>query len=217
MARRRRVVGGVLVALCGLIVLLALGHQPILRLVAAALVVEDPLEPADAIVVVAGGTPSREALAATLFREGWAPRLIISRAFTPAQVRELNALGVRPLDLQGESRLALEKYGVAPNRIIALGAPVKTTEPELRLVHQVARADGYRRVILVTSPPHTRRVKLIWSRENRESRIDGIVAAAPNEDFAVDGWWRQRRAAEALLHEYLGLLAIYLRVSPLMH
>jgi hypothetical protein len=29
----------------------------------------------------------------------------------------------------------------------------------------------------------------------------------------VDGWWRHRRMAEGVLHEYLGLLAIYLGVS----
>ena len=155
-------------------------------------------------------------MAATLFREGWAPRVIISRPFTTQQVRELNALGVRPLDLEGEARLTLEKYGVPPDRITSLAVPVTTTEPELRLVHQAARADGYRRVILVTSPPHTRRVQLIWSRESRGSHIEGLVAAAPNDDFAVDGWWRRRRAAEAVLHEYLGLLAIYLGISPLM-
>ena len=93
MSRRRRFVGSVLIALCGLTLLVALSHRPLLRLVGAALVVEDHLERADAIVVVAGGTPSREAMAATLFREGWAPRVIISRPFTTQQVRELNALG----------------------------------------------------------------------------------------------------------------------------
>jgi uncharacterized SAM-binding protein YcdF (DUF218 family) len=215
MRRERRFLAGALLGLCAL-TLLAACHRPLLRLVGAALVVEDPPQHADAIVVVAGGTPSREAVAATLFRQGWAPRVIISRAVTTPAVRELIALGVRPLDLQGESRLALEKYGVAPDRIVSLGVPVTTTEPELAVVRDVARAERYRRVILVTSPPHARRVRLIWSREGTADHIEGLVVAAPNIEFAVDGWWRRRRAAEALLHEYLGLLAIYLGISSLM-
>lgn len=215
MRRARRFLTAALLGLCALIVLAAC-HQPLLRLVGAALVVEDPPQHADAIVVVAGGTPSREAVAATLFRQGWAPRVIISRAVTGPAVRELIALGVRPLDLQGESRLALEKYGVPPDRIVSLGVLVTTTEPELAVVREVARAERYRRVILVTSPPHARRVKLIWSREGGAGHVEGLVATAPNVEFAVDGWWRRRRAAEALLHEYLGLLAIYLGISSLM-
>jgi len=216
MSGRRRWVASVLIAVVTLTVLIIVFHRPLLKQVAAALVVEDRLEHSDAIVVVAGGTPSRETTAATLFREGWAPRVIISRPAITSSIQELMALGLRPLDLQGESRLTLSKYGVPVDRITAIGTAAKTTEPELRLVHETARADGYRRVILVTWPQHTRRVKVIWSRESRASGIEGIVLAAPTDEFAVDDWWRRRRLAENLLHEYLGLMALYLGISPLM-
>jgi uncharacterized SAM-binding protein YcdF (DUF218 family) len=213
MSRRRRAVSGVLTALVLLGAAAVLAHGPILRSVGRALVVEDPLGRADAIVVVAGGTPSREAAAAALFREGWAPRIILSNQFTPERVRELIALGIRRVDLQGEARLALEKHGVPAAAIVALGEPVRITETELRLVRETAQARGYRRVILVTSPLHTRRVRLIWAREAR-GQIEGLVVGARRgEEFAVDGWWRHRRMAEGVLHEYLGLLAIYLGVS----
>ena len=208
--------GRLVIALLILAVLVGLLHRPVLRLAATGLVVEDPLQRADAIVVLAGGTPSREAMAAALFREGWAPRVVISQQFPSSSIRELNTLGVRPLDQQGESRAALQKYGVPPNRIVALAAPARTTETELHLDHQAALADGYRRVILVTSPPHTRRVKLIWWRQSRASHLEAIVRAAENEDFTTEEWWRKRRAAEILLHEYLGILAILLGVSSLM-
>ncbi len=212
MSRRRRAVSGVLAALVLLGAAAVLAYGPLLRLVGRALVVEDPLERADAIVVVAGGTPSREAAAAALFREGWAPRVLLSNQFTPERVRELIALGIRRADLQGEARLALEKYGVPAGAIVVLGEPVRITETELRAVREAAQARGYRRLILVTSPQHTRRARLIWARE-AGGRIEGLVVSAGGDEFAVDGWWRQRRMAEAVLHEYLGLLAIYLGAS----
>jgi uncharacterized SAM-binding protein YcdF (DUF218 family) len=211
----RNLRGRLFIALLTLAVLLGLLHRPVMRLAASVLVVEDALR-ADAIVVLAGGTPLREAMAAALFREGWAPRVVISQQFPTASIRELNALGVRPLDQQGESRAALQKYGVPPDRIVALTAPARTTETELHLDHQAALADGYHRVILVTSPPHTRRVKLIWSRQSRASHLEAIVRAAESDDFATEEWWRKRRAAEILLHEYLGILAFLLGVSSLM-
>jgi uncharacterized SAM-binding protein YcdF (DUF218 family) len=213
--RRRALLGAALGALT-LAALALVFHRPLLQGVAALLVVEDPLRKADAIVVVAGGTPTREAAAAALYRDGWAPRVVVSRHQTPDRIQALIALGVRPLDYQGEARLALIKYGVPPAAILLLTEPVKITETELRTVHQAARAHGFRRLLLVTSPHHTRRVKAIWAREARGD-VEGLVRPVAEEAPLLGGWWRQRRMAEAVLHEYLGLAAIYLGLSRLMN
>ena len=57
-------------------------------------------------------------------------------------------------------------------------------------------------------------MKLIWSRQ-APGGPEGIVVPA-REDFPFDDWWRRRRAAESVLHEYLGLLAIALGISHLL-
>jgi uncharacterized SAM-binding protein YcdF (DUF218 family) len=200
------------ISAAALVILAAAAHRPALRLIGQALVVEDTLAPADAVVVVAGGIPSSETTAAGLYVRGLAPLVVLSNDFTPARVRELIALGARRLDYQGESRLVLQAHGVPPDAIMALAVPVKSTEAELRLVAEAARARGWRRIILVTSPHHSRRVKLVWTRESPAS-VEGLIALAKEGDFADDGWWRKRRQAEAVLHEYLGLAVIYLGVS----
>ena len=186
-----------------------------LTLVGRGLVVDDQPGPSDAIVVLAGGTPEREAAAAALFRQGWAPRVIVSRPALPDNVRELVSLGVRPLDLRGEAVLALAKYGVPPGHVVALDEPVSNTEAELARVHEFARAHGYRRVILVTSVFHTRRVSMVWSRAGSE-RIASLVMPTSSGAVAATGWWRKRRVAEAVLHEYLGIIVLVLGVSPLL-
>ena len=213
-ARLRLVVAGLLAA--ALVILAVAALQPALRLVGRALVVEDALAASDAVVIVAGGIPAREATAAALYRRGWAPLVVLSNDFTPDRVRELITLGVRRLDYQGESRLVLEKHGVPPGAIVALPVPVKTTEAELKLVAEAARARGWRRVILVTSPQHSRRAKLVWTRET-SGGIEGLVVLAKEDDFPGDGWWWKRRQAENVLHEYLGLAAIYLGVSKYLN
>jgi uncharacterized SAM-binding protein YcdF (DUF218 family) len=210
MATRRPLVGAI-VALAALAVGLAAFHSPILRSVGAWLHVEGRPERADAIVVLAGGTPWREATAAELWKQGWAPRIIISKPFERPELDEMLRLGIRQLDLQGEARLALEKYGVPANRIVAIRETSRTTEPELRLVYDAVKPLDYRRLIFVTSPEHTRRVRLIWSRQ-APAGPQGIVVAA-REEFPFGDWWRRRRAAESVLHEYLGLLAIALGIS----
>jgi uncharacterized SAM-binding protein YcdF (DUF218 family) len=206
---------GLVVAALVLVALAVFAHGPALRLIGRALVVDDPVAKADAIVVVAGGTPSREETAATLFREGFAPDVVLSNPFTPARVRHLITMGARRLDYQGEARVVLEHRGVPAKAIVALPQPVKTTEAELKVVGELARSRGWRRVILVTSPQHSRRVKLVWSRQAPPD-IQSILRVVQDDDFLDGDWWRKRREAEAVLHEYLGLAAIYLGISHLL-
>ncbi len=212
--RRRRLLG-----IVALVLLLAVTgwalHKPVLRAVANALIVEDALADADALVVVAGGAPFRERAVADLFKQGWAPRVIVSRPVNPAPVAALVEMGVRPLDLQGESRAALLHFGVPAAALVTINQTAQVTEDELALVRQEARSRGWRRLILVSSPEHTRRVKTIWYRRGTNG-VEAIVRATPYGHFPRDGWWRERRMAERVLHEYLGLSALYLGVSGWM-
>jgi hypothetical protein len=150
-----------------------------------------------------------------LFRAGWAPRVLVSRQFVPGRVQRLIDMGIRRLDFQGESVAALERYGVPRDAIVTLDQPVEITETELRAVATLARDRGWRRLILVTTPFHARRVQLIWRRESGGT-IEGRLATVPDECAGEDAWWRRRRCSEAVLHEYLGLLALYLHISSLM-
>ena len=214
MTKRARVLAA-LVLVLALSALAVLVHRPLLRAAGHALVVEDPPGRADAIVVVAGSTPSREDRAAALFREGWAPRVLVSRQAVPGRVQRLLEMGIRPLDFQGESVRALELFGVPRSAIIPLPEAVEITETELRGVVAEARTHGWRRVMLVTTASHARRVKVIWGRE-AGSAVEAGIAVVHDECSAEDGWWRRRRCSEAVLHEYLGLLALYLHISSLM-
>ena len=189
-------------------------HAPVLRWLASNLSIEDALAEADAIVVVAGGTPFRERGAADLYRQGWAPRVLISRPTNPETVEALVALEVRPLDLQAESRQALLRFGVPAGALVVMTEPVRITEDELALVKREAQARGWRRVILVSTPEHTRRVKTIWYRGGNGD-VEAIVRGTPY-GRPEGPWWRSRRQAEAVLHEYLGLAAIYLGISRWM-
>jgi uncharacterized SAM-binding protein YcdF (DUF218 family) len=208
---RRRLLG-----IAAVIVILAVAgwaiHEPVLRAVAGALVVEDPLADADALVVVAGDAPFREQAAADLFKQGWAPRVIISHPANPASVAALLEMGVRRLDIQGESQAALIRFGVPAAALVTVEQTAQITEDELALVRQEARAHGWRRLILVSSPEHTRRVKTIWYWRG-SGGVEAIVRASPYGRFSRDGWWRDRRMAERVLHEYLGLAALYMGIS----
>ena len=202
----------VVVALLGAAVV---AHRPLLRAAGHALVVPESTGRADAIVVVAGGTPTREARAAELYRAGEAPLVVVSRQSLPERVQTLITMGVRPLDFQGEAVAVLLKFGVPREALVTLDQPVEITEAELRGVVAAAKARGWHRVTLVTNAFHSRRVRLIWSRQ-AAGAVDASIAVVDDECSGQDGWWRYRRCSEAVLHEYLGLLALYLNISSMM-
>ena len=93
----------------------------------AALIVSDTPRRSDAIVVVAGGTPPREARAAELYRAGVAPLVVVSRQSLPGRVQTLIAMGIRPLDFQGEAVAVLLKFGVPREAVVTLDQSVEIT------------------------------------------------------------------------------------------
>ena len=181
-----------------------------LPLVGLSLVVADALAPSDAIVVLAGGTPARELGAAALYHARLAPLVIVARPH--------DIIGAIPRQLAGmvteqeESARVLRHVRVPDGAIVRIADVADNTEQELVLDFQLARSRGFRRVILVTSPEHTRRVKIIWRRF--DDRVQGLVYPTPWERFPAARWWRSRRALERTAHEVFGLLNLSLG-SPL--
>ena len=94
---------------------------------------------ADALVVLGGGLGERAARAAELFRQGVAPRIIVSGASDcTINMQVLTNAGVPASAIQLESRS-------------------KTTRENAEFCVSLLRADGVRRAIIVTSWYHSRR------------------------------------------------------------
>jgi len=173
-----------------------------LRGLGAALVVAEPLKPADAIFVLDGGTPTRELEAAALYRQGYAPRIVVTRARDPIP-RARKASGDLPP--QEHAVQILRNLGVPETAIVRLTEEVENTLQELTADFAYARAHGIRRAILVTSPNHTRRVRVIWSHRY-ESTLPAIVRPTSWEPYDTERWWQSRRSLEETIHEALGIV-----------
>ncbi len=189
---------GLLLAALALGVVAVLGAQAI----GLYLVVADPVDAADAIFVLEGGTPSRELEAAALYRRGLAPRVVLTLARDPIAVARRLAGEPPPQERAG---LALRHAGVPAPAIVKLDRMVDNTAQELAVDFDYARAQGLRRVILVTSPPHTRRVRVIWDSQY-QSRLPARVVPTTYETFDARHWWRARHTLEDGLHELIGIV-----------
>lgn len=167
------------------------------------LVREDPLAPADAIVVLSGGMPYRAEGAADLYRGKYAPEVWITTPESP--VRHLSEMGIRFVGEEDYSRQVLIQEGIPADAVRILPDQIINTEEEIdEIVHEM-RVLAKHRVIIVTSAPHTRRVRTLWSRI-APSNETAFIEAASEDPFDADHWWRNTRDTYAVVREFMGLM-----------
>ena len=175
------------------------------------LVVDEPLARSDVIFVTDGKTPERELEGAALFQEGWAPRVALTRPRDQV-AEDVRRLAGEPLP-QERGALILRRRGVPEAAIVRLERIVENTREELQADFDYARAHGFRRVIIVSSPYHTRRIRMIWS-SRFDAEVPAIVRVTRYEPVDPARWWRSRRSLEEISHEVFGITN-FLLGSPL--
>ena len=167
------------------------------------LVVEDPLGKARAIAVLSGRMPVRALEAAKLYRQGYAPEVWLTRTSEPGE--SLKAMGI---PFEGEevySARVLIHEGVPEGAIHVLEPPIVNTADEVRVISKALEREQDRSVILVTTKPHTRRVRLLW-RKLAPGECHAIVRAAAGDPFDPHHWWRSTGDALDVVREVLGLM-----------
>lgn len=194
--RTRRILFGLAgVALLGATVfLLCLGRW---------LVEEDPLEKAQAIVVLSGRMPLRAMEAAKLYRNGYAPKVWLTRPTEPGAA--LEAMGIPYVGEDFYNSRVLMHQGVPEDAIRVLQPPILNTADELSAVSAALGEERLSRVIIVTSKVHTRRVRILWHRI-AAGRGQALVRAAAADPFEPGRWWRTTGDALDVVREFLGIL-----------
>jgi len=169
------------------------------------LVVNDTLQPARAIVVLAGRIPYRAMEAAEIHRQGWAPEVWLFRDDPRGADEAFASLGIHHVTEEEYNQQVLERLGVPKMAIRLLDPPATNTENEFELLREELRRQGGDRVILVTSPVHTRRVKAIW-RIVVGNQPQAIVRHDTGEPTDPEHWWRATGDVQDVVHEILGLI-----------
>lgn len=173
------------------------------------LIIQDPLQTADAIVVLGGNLPFRSQEAASLYRQGWASQVWITAPESAAETEAIKNLGLSSVPEQQLSRRVLEHFGVPANAIRTLSAEAVNTVYEMQLVSHELHATGRHRVILVTSKAHTRRVRAAWKALAAPGQ-QCVVRHIDRDVFDANHWWRSDRDRQIVAHEAGGLLYLWL-------
>jgi len=160
---------------------------------ASFLLVDEDLKQSDVVVALGGGS-ERAVHAAELCLNGLAPRIIMTGCGSSAGKM---------------AQLASDK-GVAPQDIIIEGKARSTYENAL-FSREIILMEGCRSAIIVTSPYHTRRTKLVFDRVFKDTNVKLLYSAAPGSGFNVDGSCSAANDRRLVRREYLKLVYYWFR------
>ena len=195
------------ICLAALVVALA-AFACFLPLAGRFLVRQDAMESADAIFVLAGGRVDRWLEGVELYRERIAPAVVLSPGLITKAEYDLRARGVRYPAEAELARDAMLQLGVPADAIRILSGTVDNTAHEAEALHRLARESGWRTVVIVTSPYHTRRTGFAFRRELRDSGVRVLVRGSRFDESDPPHWWRHRADIRFVTSE-LQKLALY--------
>ncbi len=193
---------------CGLFLLAvfvatAIGAALGLRYAADWLGVADQPQKADAILVL-GGSLTRPFEAADLYRREFARKIYISAPVRERQYRILDEAGIPYPREEEVAREVLLKKGVPASAIELLGKNLVSTAAEAQAARALF-AGRAPRLLVVTSPYHLRRARMIFSDALPAARIRML---ATSYDPLPSSWWKDQSAARNVLLE-LAKIAYY--------
>lgn len=172
------------------VALVFFGHPFLLDKAGRLLYKKDALKPADVIVVLSGEDNERVEYGAYLFREKWAKKNRIIMAGGPAAWKYSWA------SLMKEHA---EYIGI-PGKYILLEDKSRTTEEDAKYTREILWKYGYKSIILVTSPYHSKRAFTIFQKVMGND-IEVISAPVENSWFKFKEWWKRRRDRSMVLSE----------------
>ncbi|HWZ97460.1 MAG TPA: YdcF family protein [Candidatus Dormibacteraeota bacterium] len=193
--------GGITAKLIGLLcfalvlVTIYLVRHPLLRFAGESLVVEDPLQKSDAILVLSTDNfyADRATRSAEIYRQGLAPVVIAS--------------GERLRPYAGIAELMehdLIERGVPKEKIVRFPHDADNTREEAEALAKLATEKKWKSVIVVTSNYHTRRARLIFGKIF-PGNISVNVAGARDGDFDTEHWFEKRKSVKLFVREIVGM------------
>lgn len=187
-------------------------HTSLVWILAQPLAIADEPRKADAIVVLGGGVgesgkvgqgyEERVAFAAGLYKEGYARRIVFSSGYTfiLKETLVMQALA--------------ESLGV-PRDAIILETNASNTYEHVRLIGKMAERNGWRDILLLSSPYHMRRVSLTFHKDAPGLHV--VYTPVPNGTFYAHGGGGlfghaiSVQQITGIAHEYIGIAYYWLK------
>ncbi len=166
------------------------------------LIVQDKLEPADVILVLAGdASGERVAEGVKLYKQGYAKKMLMSGG----------SLAWKLTSAEWMKKQALAS-GV-PAKAILLEERSESTIENAKFTLPIVKKHRFKSIILVTSPTHSRRALRVFKKEQSREGIKLIShpVPLPESQFRIPDWWKRHEDTQAVMREYIAMVYYFLK------
>lgn len=154
---------------------------------------------ADLIFALGGDNGGRVNGVLDLYRKGFAPKVMVG------------AEGINPKTrtayLSWQARYMVD--GGVPEQALLLDRQSMNSWQEALNTLRVMQSMKMQRVLVVSDPPHMRRLSWVWDKVFAGSGKEFVLVASEMEEWDAGHWWRSASTAQFVFSEYIKL-AYYL-------
>jgi len=159
-------------------------------------------KPADIILALGGDNGDRVAVAARLYRMGFAPRVMLTGLENGPAI-------TRPSYLNWRVQF-LYDAGV-PRQAVVLEARAGNTWEEAVNTLALLKRHDWQRVIVVSDPPHMRRLHCVWSKVFAGSDKEFILVDSGPSWWDPTHWWNNGQSGPFVIMEYIKLAYFFFK------
>jgi hypothetical protein len=185
-------------------------HRQLLQEAAHFWVVDEAVEPADAVAIFGGGIETRSGAAAEYFRQAIVHKILVTNLGASAERKSSNSH-------TDQNVSELKRLGVPDGVIELIGCNLSNTYQEtLALKHWSLRA-GVHSLILPTEYFSVRRVRWITQKVFQGTGVQVRVPMITSLDYLRGEWWNNSDALLAFQREvvkYVGYRVVYGLLAP---
>lgn len=169
------------------------------------LIVETPLRHTDIIVVLCGWKKDRVLYAIELYKKGYAEKLLFTGG-------EIELPGLNNVTWAKLSKREAVSSGIPEVAILLEERPTSTYE-DAKYVREDMLKMNFHSAIIVSDPPHMRRIAFIFHRVFENDKI--LLVLSPVEDgwFKKERWWTREEELVEVFNEYVKLILYYFKYS----
>lgn len=179
-------------------------REPILRAAGWALVVNEPVGPADMIVVSLDSAGAGTLEAADLVKSGIATRVAVFTDPPSGEDLEFIRRGL-PYEDAG-ARQIRELKSLAITNVVQISETEAGTGGESDVLPSWCDRHGLRSIVFVVARDHARRIRRVLDRVMKGHRTRVTVAPSSYSSFDPDRWWQTRGGIRAEIVEFQKLM-----------
>ncbi len=176
-------------------------RRPMMRWLGAGLIKEDTLQQSDAIFILSGNPEARAKQAASLYRSGYAKRLVCTGESIPELLESFD-LNVRECDL---TKIKLLEFRV-PETAIALLPMGTSTREECDAILAYCKNNSLKKIIVLSDRFHTARMQYAFRKQFEAAGIELCISGAPSISYNESKWWAKENGLIMVNNEYIKLM-----------